>query len=188
MGHQEVQHTHFNLTRYIMKYLFILFIFFANLFSSFSQNKYFDYTLYVPNVMYYYLEYGDTNKIDTTFISMVTPDGKMAYMEMFQYFDKNNSGIILYTENGVFILDSANYDLKNFKIRHPIYDPKKIIDTEGNYYRNITIVLDSRDGKYYIRSKRELTKFEIIEIKESIGIRQKPKLVEDGTCYISIEI
>ncbi|PKP20870.1 MAG: hypothetical protein CVU04_03025 [Bacteroidetes bacterium HGW-Bacteroidetes-20] len=182
-----MQHIHIYKTLFIMKYLFF-FLFIINSYSCFSQNKYIEYKLYVPNVIYYYLEFGDTTKIDTTFISMITPDGNKADKEMLQYFDKTNPGTILYTVNGVFILDSANYDLKNFKIRHPIYAPKTLIDTERNYYRNITIVLDSQDAIYYIRSKRVLTEFEIIEIKESIGIRQKPRLVEDGTCYISIEI
>ncbi len=155
-----------------------------SVFSQKSTEKYEYYLrIYRPPCSFYYAEKGDNTKRDTTFIYKSDCYGSNQDYGMIIYISENRKDTLFF-ENNVVALDKEHYNLYNFSIyADRLYDFYQ-------YFDKIVIIYDIEPIPIicYIYSERELSTYEIIEIRNDIINRKEPDLLKQGIIEILYEI
>jgi len=167
---------------------FILIIVYLSIFISvFSQirTKQYKYYLriYEPLCSTYYTVKDDSNKGDTTFIYLSDCDGSIQEYGVITYISGNRKDTIG-VENNVIALDKEHYNLCNFSI----YADR--LYNFNNYFNRIVIVYGREllPTICHIYSEKELSIYELIEIRNDIINGKKPDLLKQGIIEILYEI
>jgi len=168
------------------KFILILIYFsiFLNVFSQKSSKQYEYYLrIYRPPCSFYYAEKGDSTKRDTTFIYRSDCDGSIQDYGVITYISGNRKDTLGFVNN-VIALDKEHYNLYDFSIyADRLYDFHE-------YFNRIVVIYDYEPIQIIcnIFSKRELSTYEIIEIRNDIINRKEPNLKKQGITEILYEI